>query len=305
MIQDTSEIGQMILGMRQAYKRGENAMEYARLHFKQASNTPTTTLIAYDLQSGTYVKTAKANPEYRSRWCGQIADAIAPHLTKGDTLLEVGCGEATTLAGVILALKQPPSRAYGFDISWSRCAHGLKWLAEKNLNATLFVSDLFSIPLADSSIDVIYTSHSLEPNGGREKEALAELMRVAKKAVVLIEPAYEFASLEAQERMRAHGYVRGLKEAAITLDFEVLNHSILPICSNPLNPSGILILRKKPPSPTGSEINSPWQCPITKTPLNASDQGYYSTESGLAYPVLKNIPLLRAEHAVIASSFNL
>lgn len=303
MNQKNPELGKMILGMRSAYERGENAMAYARRNFAQSSNTPTTTLIAYDLQSGTYVEGAIKNPEYRNQWCGQLADLISPHFDEGDTLLEVGCGEATTLAGVILALKKSPSHAYGFDISWSRCAHGLKWLSEKKVNSTLFVGDLFTIPLADSSIDVVYTAHSLEPNGGREKDAIMELLRVARKAVVLVEPAYELAGEEAQDRMRSHGYVRGLKETAMNLDCELVDNRLLPIYANPLNPSGALILRKKLFSPVVSEIKSPWQCPVTKTSLTASDQGYYSTESSLVYPVLKNIPLLRAEHAVVASSF--
>jgi ubiquinone/menaquinone biosynthesis C-methylase UbiE len=37
-----------------------------------------------------------------------------------------------------------------------------------NQQADLVVADLFHIPFADNSVDVVYTSHSLEPNGGRE-----------------------------------------------------------------------------------------------------------------------------------------
>lgn len=48
----------------------------------------------------------------------------------------------------------------------------------------------------------------------REEEAIRELMRVARRAVVLVEPIYELANSEAQARMHTHGYVRGLKETA-------------------------------------------------------------------------------------------
>lgn len=113
------------------------------------------------------------------------------------------------------------SHALGLDISWSRCTEGQSWLSEKEVAARLFVADLFNIPLEDESVDVIFTSHSIEPNGGREEDALRELMRVARRAVVLIEPIYELANADAQSHMRSHGYVRGLKETAERLGAKV------------------------------------------------------------------------------------
>ena len=82
-----------------------------------------------------------ANPEARVRWCGQLADILNPYITKQSTVLEVGCGEATTLAGVLKRLNSSPKHALGFDISWSRCAHGLSvgepGLAQKERGAVL------------------------------------------------------------------------------------------------------------------------------------------------------------------------
>jgi hypothetical protein len=85
------------------------------------------------------------------------------------------------------------------------------WLKEKEIAATLFVSDLFAIPLEGDSIDLVHTFHSLEPNGGREEGALRELLRIARRAVVLIEPVFGLASAEARQRMSHHGYVRDFK----------------------------------------------------------------------------------------------
>ncbi len=301
---DVTELGRLMLGMRAAYARGENAMEYARKTAGALGNSPASTLIAYDLQAGTYIAGARANPEARARWCGQLAEILNPYISTQSSILEVGCGEATTLAGVLKRLDNTPKHALGFDISWSRCAHGLTWLEENGVSARLFVADLFEIPLEDSSVDVVYTSHSLEPNGGNEEAAIKELMRVARRAVVLVEPLYELADAKAQERMRSHGYVRGLKETAEKLGATVRDYRLLDYCGNPLNPSGLVLIEKTGTNMTeSSEIQ--WRCPLTHTPLTVNSMGYYSPTTGVVYPKLSGIPLLRAGHAVVASSFGL
>ncbi|MFZ5589816.1 MAG: methyltransferase domain-containing protein [Pseudomonadota bacterium] len=298
---DSDELRHLILGMRAAYARGENAMEYARTAGGGIGNSVVATLIAYDLQAGSYVAGVRANPEGNSLWCAQLAKILDPLLTKQGSLLEVGCGEATTLAGVLQRLTNMPSHALGLDISWSRCIEGHGWLAEKKLSARLFVADLFNIPLDDESVDVVYTSHSIEPNGGREEEAVRELLRVARRAVVLIEPIYELASPEAQSRMNHHGYVRGLKETAERLGADVRDYRLLKYTSNPLNPSGVVLIEKnRNGGLTGAEAPA-WRCPLTYTSLFDIGDAFVSKDSGLAYPVLRGIPLLRTTHGMVAS----
>ena len=73
---------------------------------------------------------------------------------------------------------------------------------------------MFNIPLAENSLDVVYSSHSLEPNGGYKELLIKECFRVAKKAVVFVEPIFEFASIEGQKRMLNHGYIKGLHNIA-------------------------------------------------------------------------------------------
>lgn len=204
------------------------------------------------------------------------------------------------MRGVLEKLSHIPEYSLGFDLSWSRVAYGLRYLSEKQIQGSLFVADLFNIPLADESIDIVYTSHSLEPNGGREKEAIKELLRVARHAVVLIEPIYELASPEAQERMRYHGYIRGLKDVATQLGAVVTNYKLLDFTANPLNPSGLLLLEKA--TTVNSSLGISWSCLLTRTRLQDIGDVFESKETGLVYPVLRGIPMLTSSHAIVASA---
>jgi SAM-dependent methyltransferase len=316
MESDADLLRELIAGMRAAYARGENVMEHARRLAGSDDNSATAILVAYDLQAGSYVEQARENPEAGSAWCGQLAAILDPLVTRGTSLLEAGCGEATSLAGVLGRLHVRPEHALGFDISWSRCAAGNAWLREIGAEARLFVADLFEIPLADSSIDIVYTAHSVEPNGGRQKDALRELLRVARRAVVLVEPIYELAGDEARARMRHHGYVRNLREAAEAAGGRVVDYRLLPVSSNPLNPTG-LILVEKPGEPGGHGPNAAppqaapphaappvWRCPLTHSHLEDLGDVFAAAETGVAYPVLRAIPLLSVRHAVVASGLS-
>lgn len=300
----TEQLGKLIIGMRKAYSNGENVMAYARDVLSKttgAENQLIATLIAYDLQAGSYVALSRDNLQERQAWCTQIANLIAPVLPLQGTLLEVGVGEATTLAGVLNALKDKVSNAFGFDISWSRITVAKQWLQEQSQEANLFVGDLMHIPLATNSIDVVYSSHSLEPNGGYEQEAIKECLRVARYAVVLIEPIYELASAEAKARMRHHGYVRGLKETAERLGAEIIKYQLLEHTSNSLNPSGVIILKKENKLKDSSTPKSVWQCPMTSVSLEEMDDVYFASKVGIAYPILRGVPLLSSEYGIIAS----
>jgi len=302
MKSDVSDLRSVLLDLRSAFARKENVMARARQLAGKTDNSVLATLVAYDLQAGSYVASARANPTYRSEWANQLAELICPFLGYGDRLLEVGVGEATTLAYVAQALSSKKPRMLGFDVSWSRVAVARSFVCEKSVDARLFVADLFRIPLADQSVDVVYSSHSLEPNGGREEEAIAECLRVARKAVVLVEPIYELAPKEAQARMESHGYVRDLMGCAKRLGADVHSLRLLDLNANPLNPSGALIL--KIPGCDGKglpTIEAGWECPLTSLPLQECDDLFLSVDSGLAYPVMRGIPLLRQEHAVVAS----
>jgi SAM-dependent methyltransferase len=304
----TRQIAEIIRGMREVYSKGENAMEWCRDYLHRADesleeNDLLATLVAYDLQAGSYVSAARSNRKRNQRWCRQLADLLSSPLAEGGSILEVGVGEATTLAGVLAECAVKPDVAFGFDVSWSRVSVANQWLRENGQRAELFVADLLNIPMEDESVDVVYSSHSLEPNRGKEEEAIRECLRVARKAVVLVEPIYELASREAQARIRSHGYVEGLRETAERLGAKVSDYRLLDYTPNPLNPSGVIHLTKSGVSDESIELSgvSVWRCPVTDVALEAGKEFFYARQVGLAYPVLRGVPMLRAEHVIVAS----
>lgn len=287
--------------IKKIYEGGGNIIQHLKQN-RNDLNTLEMILISYDFQSGTYIRDVKKNPCFNREYTAAIARVIAGLGVKYDSLLEAGVGEATTLANVVQKLPSKLKQIFGFDISWSRIRYAIEYLKKKRVkNSLVFTGDLFNIPLADNSIDIVYTSHSIEPNGGREKEALQELMRITKRYLILLEPAYEFANTEARKRMESHGYIKNLYGNAICLGMNVIEHRLFDVSSNPLNPTGLVIIKKD--LKIHKTIRNPLACPVTKTPLRLIKGSYFSKESLLAYPIIDKVPCLLSDNAVIVTHY--
>ena len=193
----------------------------------------------------------------------------------------------------------------GFDISYSRIKYARYFLKENGISASkLYVGDLFYAPFEENSIDVVYSSHTLEPNGGHEKKALQELYRIAKKYLVLFEPIYELANDRAKKHMDKHGYVKNLYLYAIELGYNVIEYKLI-FGDNPKshNNTGVIII-EKPAGISGPEITDiKLACPVTKRPLENIRGGYFCRESMLLYPVIDEIPCLLTSNAIIATHY--
>src|SRR5262249_39646285 len=151
----------------------------------------------------------------------------------------------TTLQKVVSRLNLPTGAPIlGYDISWSRCHVGRRHLEAHGIKTNLFVGELEAIPLPECAVDVVFTSHAVEPNYGREAEILSELYRVAGRFLVLFEPCYELASPEARSRMEHHGYCRGLRETAERMGCKVIAHRLIDTPINPLNPTAVMVIEK-------------------------------------------------------------
>ena len=290
--------------VRAAFREGRNVTEYLRQELGVAHNTPEIIETAYDLQAGSYIAAARQGSPAHAAYVTELATHLAPHLRPGDTLLDAGTGELTTLSALMTALPLRPARICAFDISWSRLALGSAY-AQQAMPPELrdclqvFVADLAAIPLADGAVDVTLTTHALEPNGATLPGLLAELIRVTRRKLVLFEPSFETAPPEAQARMSRLGYIRDLATTAAALGARV--DAVIPLTHvmNPLNPTAAFILTP-PARPASAGIAH--TLPGSSLPLVETEGVLFSDHTGLCFPVLRGLPILRRDAGFLASA---
>ncbi|MBF0123427.1 MAG: methyltransferase domain-containing protein [Candidatus Omnitrophica bacterium] len=287
--------------LKSMYDRGKNISALMREQKGLSHNTEEIIEVSYDLHTGSYIydMADERVSKYQEIYTAEISKKILS-LCDPQSILEAGVGEATTLSGVLKNLKKDV-KSFGFDLSWSRSAYAKHWLQTQGINnVTLCTGTLFHIPFADNSIDVVYTSHSIESNGGNEEPILKELFRVARKFLVLIEPCYEIADEEQRRRMDFHGYCKNLKGIAVSLGYDIWEHRPMPFNANPLNPAAMTIIKKKAGvSPSSYYL----ACPKFKTPLEEMGNILFSPEALVAYPIVGGIPCLRMENGIFASKY--
>ncbi|AUG56268.1 methyltransferase domain-containing protein [Acetivibrio saccincola] len=289
----------MMSKIKEIHLENKNIIKYLKEIDGRTNNSIEDIMISYDFQAGSYTKAYKKDPKQKENFCSCLANIIN-NLEDCNSILEVGVGEGTTLGPLFKKVEKELSKWYGFDISWSRIKYANKFLKETGINnVCLFTGDLFSTPLKDNSIDIVYTAHSIEPNGGKEKEALEELYRITNKYLILLEPSYEFACEEGRRRMEYHGYVKNLYSTAKENGYDIIEHRLFDVSANPLNPTGLIIIRKKPEK----KSKRPLCCPVTRTDLIKKDNVFFSEESFLVYPIIEEIPCLLPQNAIIATKF--
>lgn len=283
--------------IKELYDRGENIIGYLKSLDERDKNTLEDILISYDFQAGSYITVAEEYQEFTERYTRAIAQEIKK-LGAIRSILEVGVGDGTKLGKVALEFSEEVCFG-GFDISWSRIHFAKKYVTGLGVNAFLCTGDLFRCPFPDSSIDVVYTSHSIEPNGGRETEAIQELYRITNKYLILLEPSFEMASEADRQRMTRNGYVKNLVGTIENLKYDLIEHRLFEHAIRTNNPTALYII-KKSDSRTPIDKIIP-ACPISKKVLSERNDHYFSPESFLSYPKIDSIPCLAPFNAILTS----
>ena len=290
--------------VRQAYAKGENITQLLVASYPWLSRQEIIE-IAYDIQSGSYIKAAISNSERLKRYANEIYALCGPYFDEHDVVLDCGAGELTTLSAVSDHLPAQ-CQLLACDISLSRLKLG-RGFAERVMRGdlakdlSLFVADMARLPRADSSVDVVFTSHALEPNHGRERDLLAELLRVARRQLLLFEPSWENADELARARMQQHGYVRDLPQHVEAAGGRLVSVEPLPNPLNPQNPTFCYVVEPVKKESQPSFADQKFQCPRSGYPLQKRQSYWWSQAGGWAYPEIDGIACLREKHGVLMS----
>ena len=173
--------------IKKIYEGGGNIIEYLRkVKGDNETNSFEDILISYDFQAGNYYKAYKENPLFFSKQYDEMASILDPYIKEcGEkcTILEAGVGEGRSLVSILNRLGYSKiEKAYGFDAAWSRVKYAEKFEEEFGKDygekISFFTSDLLNIAVKESAVDIVFTVHAAEPNGGQEKNILEELYRI-------------------------------------------------------------------------------------------------------------------------------
>lgn len=293
-----------VLEAKSVYQKGENVTQYLREKFGIEDNSSEIIEIAYDLQAGSYINAVNSNRDKAERYAAELSGILNEHLVSGDSLLDVGTGEITTLSLVLNNVNVDLSDILALDISWSRLSHGIKFHRENRKSKfTLrpFVADIKEIPLHGKCVDVVTSSHALEPNGKNLEILLDELFRVTKKKLVLFEPSYELNSKEGKARMDKLGYIKDIEGKVANLGGRVLDVIQITNIETHLNPTACYII--EPPSREIKHLESAKFCvPGTNFKLEVDGQFLFSKDTGLVFPIVDDIAVLKTASAILATS---
>ncbi len=280
-------------------RRGENIMEWIRSRDRDEANSLTAIAYSYDAQAGSYTAALKL-PEVAAlkaktgERLASLLDPIAPF-----SLLEAGVGEATSLAAILKAMRVRPRHTLGFDISLSRLLFARRHLRQQGFESVeLFSGSLDRVPLADRCVDTVLTIHAIEPNFGIEEEILSELLRVARRYLILVEPSYELGSAQTKARIERLGYVRDLPGILQRLGHKPVRFERWGLDGNPENEAALIVVDKLEQR---AEIEPSFISPISNRPVVRRTDCWFCPEDGHAFPIIEGIPCLNLDNAVLAS----
>lgn len=286
------------------FSRGENVTEYFKKLELTNEQRRAVIEFAYDLQSGSYTESLMTSADaldLKVKWGKQIADVISE--CGAASFVEAGVGEASTLKFILDNVGQDVQGA-GFDLSISRLTYARRYLEDHAGRTPLFTGDLADIPLVDNAFDAILSNHSIESNGGMEREILSEMMRVTRRFLILVEPDYEKADTRQRDRMDRLGYIRDLPGHLTALGAKILEYRRWELNPNPTNAAS-LIVAEKPASDNWNEpVGAIYASPFGKQALEERDGYYFSSEDNVALPVIAGFPCLLPHNAIIASHLN-
>ena len=167
-------------------------------------------------------------------------------LTESRNIIEIGAGELTQFYIVKKNLNK-----YGFNLEKQACLDlSIKRLIEgkKRLNfpdnLKLIQADASSIPISDNEYELAYTCHCLEQVPHIFENCLNEIVRIASKYIVLIEPSFEKSNEITKKHIFKKDYIKiNNKKLSKIKNVKKINRFKMPFIQY-INGAEIIILEK-------------------------------------------------------------
>lgn len=289
--------------VKEIFKKGQSISEFLKKEYNVKINTSEIIETTYDLLAS--LKTpSEINTKEKN--ASEKAKILEHFIDPGNSLIDVGTGELRMLTPILNNINIEFSNIFAFDISWSRLKKGSFFYSQNNKKKKnrlhTFVADMKEIPFQDKCIDILMSNHSLEPNGAYLPVMLCELFRITKKKLVLFEPSYELNSKEGKKRMDKLGYIKNIEKEVSKLNGKVIDIIPIKYSLNPLNPTACYIIQ--PPDDCSKIIKTKpiFSVPGTNFKLKKVNSFMESRDTGLIFPILDKIPILRKKSAILASA---
>ena len=241
--------------------------------------------VSYDLQSGSYLKNYFKDIKKDKKLINLYSSIIKKKFGKINSILDFGCGELTRTIQLKKKLSQN-IKFFANDTSFNRLYLGINFFKKKK-NLELFLSDYFKLPFKDSSIDIVITCHSLEPNNKFKNKLIKELLRVSRLGAIFLEPSYELDDKKVRSRMKYYDYIRGIPK--VLKKFKNISVEVManPFPINPENTSAFYIIKNK------KIRNKKLKSEFFKNGsfLKFFNSFWYSKNELCAYPIINNISI--------------
>ena len=220
----------------------------------------------------------------------KIISNIINH-TNSINFLEVGCGEMSTMTGVLKNLeinRNLNNKFGGVDISLKRILYGKKLLDKNNFTSNLICqANGSALPFKDNSYDFVFTCHCLEQVPDMFEDIYNEILRVTRKYVVLLEPSYEFGSKVSKNYILKKGYIKLNDRKLKKKNVKIIFRELLPY-NQYINSTEIVVLEVDKNS--FEKNNQDFISPINKSDLTKKDDYYIDAENEKFYSE-KDIPI--------------
>ncbi|MGD9850221.1 MAG: class I SAM-dependent methyltransferase [Nitrospirales bacterium] len=290
--------------LKKLFEAGENISDYV---LRETGDPELAVFLSYEIQAGSYIASIEGekNTETFRRSMKQFADLfirLGPR-----SILEAGVGEGTTLFNIVPFLSDAGTAFQwmgGFDLSLSRILFAQNYGKRKleDNACSLFTGRIEQIPLADESVDLVFTSHALEPNRGKEGAIIAELYRVARQWLVLREPSFDLGDQQTRDHINRFRYADNIIGTIREGPYDVMEHRLWGYDFNPNNQTAVTVICKSKERKSSNVKSPQFINPITRFGLVQRDGFLYDTQGCVIFPLVSGIPCLLRENALLCAN---